>query len=721
MTSAVLRDDASLHGALAEASGTLSQSIYALAGTHRNRDRRVTEAQEAIRNETQEKPWDPANELADYVLTCYRSARHHRDNTCVTHKIKESWRLREGLYTPEEQMMFGGKGGDVWFPLTERMCRTMTAFLRNIMVRDDDNPNWEITPTPIPEVPEFLIDQASRLIFQNVQEQLALGVQIDEEALLLEVQRIGDNLLEEIRDASRESARRMTEEIRDCLEEANWRDVFDAFIDDLVTYPYAVIKGPYISSTREGEYDGDELKIITKKQPNIRNVHPEDFWYSSDSTDTQNGSYVVERSSMSRRQLEEARHIPGWIGKNIDVVLAEFACKDRDWLRWCDEGMRRNREVEHTVFWTHNDTIDVLEYHGSLPGKLLVKLGAEHFAGRQIDETLYYECEVFIIDDMIVRAVENIDPEHKRPYHKASLFSQTGMFSGKGIPLAVENVQRVINAAYRSLVRNMGFASAPITEMDWALWAKDISKPPTNIEPGMNLDKNSLEAPHNGDLLRVHEIPSRGGEFLQIMAQLIEHAELTVGLPRFLQGDPSGAGGAARTLGGLATLQGNASIGLKSAVVDIDLDILEPLIDMFYKWKLCTTEDETLKGDAQVSVRGATHLLAREANRDRLLQYIGALFPFVQAGFIEPEGISILLREVAREIGLEPDQVVIDLDKARREQAVLQLAAQNVGGISGGIAAAAQGPSAGPGGVQGGGVVPGAGLDAPTQNLPVAA
>lgn len=705
MTSAVLRNSNSLHGELSNSSGNISQSIYNLAGTVRDRDRRLEHANDAMDLDA-EKPWDPANDLADYILTCYRSAKHHRENTCVSHEISESYRLREGVYTPEEMKLMDGKGGDVWFPLTDRLCRLMTAFLRNIMTRDDDNPNWDIEATPIPEVPEFLLDQAAELIFQNVEEQLALGAEINEQELIEEVQRIGDNLLQEVRDTADDGARRMTEEIKDCLVDADYRQVFDDFMDDLTTFPYAVIKGPYITTTRKCEYEGDDLKVVERKMPGVKNVHPEDLYYSSDSTDTQDGSFIIEESEMSRRQLEEATHIPGFIKENIEVVLAEFACSDRDWLKSCNQGMRHQRRVDTSQFWTHNDKIKIIEYHGSLPGKLLLKLGAEHFGKREIDPTLYYEAEVWVIDDLIVRAIENIDPEQKRPYHKASLFPKPGSFAGKGIPLMIKDIQRVANAAWRSMVRNMGFSSAPITEMDWALWNKEVSKPPTSIHPGMNLDKNSLTAPHNGDLLKVHQINSRGAEFLNILAQLVEYAELTAGLPRFLQGDPSGAGGAARTLGGLATLQGNASIGLKSAVVDIDLDITEPFIEMLYKWKLCTTEDESLKVDAQVVVRGATHLLAREANKDRILQYIGALFPFVQAGFIEPEGISVLLRETVREIGLDPDRVVIDLDKAQREAAILQLAAQNVGGISGGIGAAAQGPSIGPGGAQGGGAAP---------------
>lgn len=697
MSTDVLKNPDSLTGLLSSGTAKVDQDIYSLGFKHPRVDRRIKENYDAA-NLDEEMPWNPAGNLAHYVMEAYRSAKAHRDKICATENISESLRLREGIYSLSEQLLLGGTQTAVWFPLTDRMCRTMTAFLRQIMTRDDENPNFEISATPIPEVPKYLSDQAADLILQQISEQLDAGLLVDEEALVQEIDRVGDALLEEVRDAADESAKRVTEVVTDTLYDADWQAVFDDFLDDLVTYPSAIIKGPYITSGRHGQYDENTLNMVDRRKIGVRNVNPDAFFPSPDSTTCQNGTYVIEISSMNRRQLEESKRLPGFIEKNVELVLSEFMACDRDWLKAFDSGARHIRGTVTSAFWHHGDAIDVLEYHGSMPGDMLLKLGVDHYEGRDINPTQYYECEIFVVDDIVIRCVENIDPEQRRPYHKASLYTRPGSFWGKGIPLAIKDIQRVINASYRSMVRNMGFSSAPLMELDWALWNHEVSKPIKDFVPGLVLDKNSDMASHRGNMLTVHQIESRGGEFLNIMAQLIEHAELTAGLPRFLQGDPSGAGGAARTLGGLATLQGNASVGLKSAVVDIDLDILKPMVEMIYQWVLCTTDDDQLKGDAQVQVRGATHLLARETNKDRLLQTIGALFPFVEAGFIEPAGISILLREVVREIGIDPDRAVIDQDRAERLGLQLQTALAQAQGINGGVAAAGASPSAGPGG-----------------------
>lgn len=638
------------------------------------------------------------DELSEYVMRCLRAARSHKQNICQEHWHREALRLRKGVYSEMELAILGGSKTAAWFPLTDRLCRGLSAFLRNIMTRDDENPNWDIQATPIPELPKADADAAAASLAQTVLDQIQLGFQITEDDILEELDRIADTLITELRDEAERKSIKMTRYIRDLLEEANWRDVFDQLLDDAVTYGTGIIKAPFILAGWDQSYDGgDTIQQVKRRRLGTQNVDPNWFYPSADSCNTQDGAYVCYINEMSIQELECAQQLKGFVGENVRLVLAELQTGEgKKWLKEFDtvEDLRGKRETGTT----HGDKVRVVEYHGTLPGRLLKAFGIKTWKGHDLNPDSYYEYEVFICNDIVIRAVENINPNCQRPFHKMNLFPCPGSFWGEGVPLAIRDIQRVINAAYRSLVRNMGFASAPIWEMDHGMWDTEVSKPPRQIDPNMMLDKNSLVAPHNGTMLTVHQIQSRGQEFLSIMAQLIEHAEMTIGMPRFLQGDPSGGGGAARTLGGLATLQNNANIGLKSIVVDLDLDIIKPMIEMIYQWVLCTTDDPDLRGDAQVVVRGATHLLARELNKDSILQTIGSLFPFVQAGYIKAEGVSTLLREVVREIGLDPDDVVVDLAEARRNSEQLQAAAAAAGGISGGVAAAAQSPSFGPGG-----------------------
>lgn len=701
MSTAVLRNEDSLKGFLANANREINDPIYDIAVGDVDH-KRLKEAVKRRKEQAEETPETKVDVLADYVLECLQSAKHHKKNTCTEWNLRESLRLREGRYTEMEIALIGGQYTNVWFPLTDRLCRGLSAFLRNIMTRDDENPNWEISPTPIPELPKDKVDFASEQIAEEILNQLALGFQITEEDLVEELDRVTDLLTQEIEDEAQAAAIKVTQYIRDLLEDADWREVFDALLDDLVTFGTAIVKGPYIVAGYDTNYNDssrNKTRTRARKRIGVRNVDPQRLFPSSDSCDTQDGTFVIEISQFNRRDLTLAKKLDGFIADNIELVLTTLEYGERDWL--CSHDVLDDlRGKRRSGRWTHDEKVDVVEYHGSLPGRLLAQLGVDHWGdGIEFDSESFYECEIFVVDGVVIRAIRNIDPEHQRPYHKATLFPTPGAFWGKGVPLVIRDIQRVVNAAWRSLVRNMGFSSAPIFELDHALWDTDVSVPPDNIEPGMKIDKNSLTGTDGrGRALDVIQINSRGEEFLRIIAQLIEHAEMTVNLPRFLQGDPSGGGGAARTLGGLATLQNNANVGLKSLVVDLDLDIIKPFIEMIYHWVQCTTEDVELRADAEVTVRGATHLLARELNKDRLLQTIGALFPFVEAGYVKSEGVSILLREVVRELGMEPDDVIVDQREARQREAQLQAALQQAGGISGGVGAAAQGPSIGPGG-----------------------
>lgn len=703
MATTILKDEDSFMGVLSNASPVVDDPLYRIARDtdHRRLKEAVRRTKQDIK-ETREATEFKGDALAVYIMQCLRSARSHKQNICEEYNQREAFRLREGVYTELELVLLGGSKTAAWFPLTDRLCRGMSSFLRNIMTRDDENPNWDISATPIPELPKADAEEAAAGLAKTVLDQIALGFDVSDEDIVEELDRIADSLIKEMRDEAERKAMKMTDYIRDLLEEANWRDVFDALLDDVVTFGTGIIKSPYIVGRIDQTYrNGNKIKNAAMKRIASRNVDPTWFFPSPDSTTTQDGAFLCELTDMSIRDLVIAKKLKGFLPKNIELVLAELELGEGlNWLN--DYGTIEDlRGKRHTTSGTHGDKVRIVEYHGSIPGRKLASLGVDTWEGEKLDLDNYYEVEVFICNDVVIRAVANINPGQKRPYHKMNLYPRVGSFYGKGIPMAIRDIQRVINGAYRNLVRNMGFASAPIWEIDHALWDTEISKPPKFIEPNMIMDKNSLIAAHNGNALFAHEIRSRGEEFLRIIAQLIEHAEMTVGMPRFLQGDPSGGGGAARTLGGLSTLQNNANIGLKSIVVDLDMDIVKPMIEMIYHWVLCTTDDPDLMGDAQVVVRGATHLLARELNKDSLLQTIGSFFPFVEAGYIKAEGVSALLREAVREIGLDPDDVVIDLAEARRKEEAIQAAVQNVGGIPGGVGAAAQGPSFGPGGAVG--------------------
>jgi len=658
--------------------------------------RRQDDAEEA--QNLDEEFENPAEHLNQFITEHFRKARQLKEACGVQQRIHDNLRLYKGRYTSRELAKLGGPETALWYPLTDRMCRTMIAFLRRTLAADEDHPLYDFRPTAVPSPPNFLVDNAVDALVQELLASIELGISITPGQIQEAVDALGESIFNEMKERVTEAVRKAKRLVDDKLEEADFHIIFDEALNDLVIYGTAIVCGPYVGIEKRQVYRGDKLKEEHHKQLKFQTIDPHRFYPSSDSTDTQDGTYVIHLDLISRKELEEARQLSGFNAEAIDTVLAEFGNSNRD---WCSNGFQDTEETSEgkRSFWAQDEGIDVIKYYGCVPGELLIKMGVDNFDNRELHPDRGYEIELWQVHETIIRTSCNIDPLCMRPYHRATLYDCPGSFWGRGAPDVIEDLQRVANAAWRSLIRNMGYSSAPMFEIDYALQDTESASAPTNILPGMLFSKNSMNTNHSGTMLGVHQIDSRAGEFLQVIDRIVEAAEMALGLPRFLLGQPTGSG-AARTLGGLSQLQSNAFVNIQSTIVNMDQQLLQPLLEMVHRWVVTTSDDPEIQGDAQVVTLGATSMLAREANKDRLLQTIGTLFPFAQAGLIQPDGISFLLREVVQELGLDPDRIVIDPRSAQIQQVELQQALQGIGGISGGVgAASAPGGTAGlPGG-----------------------
>jgi hypothetical protein len=113
-------------------------------------------------------------------------------------------------------------------------------------------------------------------------------------------------------------------------------------------------------------------------------------------------------------------------------------------------------------------------------------------------------------------------------------------------------------------------------------------------------------------------------------------------------------------MGGLSMLMGNAAKGIKNVQLNIDRDIIGPIIKGFYSYNMLTSDDPTIKADAQIIASGATGLLQRELSQARLVEILQLLAPFIPVWDTMPDGLKILLREVLKQTGLPVDRIIED-------------------------------------------------------------
>jgi hypothetical protein len=281
----------------------------------------------------------------------------------------------------------------------------------------------------------------------------------------------------------------------------------------------------------------------------------------------------------------------------------------------------------------------------------------------------------------------NTDPLCERPYQSCQLFSRCGTPYGFGVIDPIKDIVRLVNVYFRAAAVNAAFSQKPITEVDDGLLAEtNTSK---KIHPGANIIKDSTETDTSGQALHVHYMETRAAEYFTAIDRLVEHAEMILGLPRFLLGHASGAGGAGDTLGGLNQLTSNAFVQLRSAIMNIDNNLVKPFMRRLHRWIVNRTDNESILGDVEVVTLGAGSLLAREVNQDRLLATLGTFLPLWQAGLATTEGILDIVRRVSEVQGFDPERMVPDPEGDAIEAALLQQRLGALPGFNGGQAAAA--------------------------------
>jgi hypothetical protein len=129
-------------------------------------------------------------------------------------------------------------------------------------------------------------------------------------------------------------------------------------------------------------------------------------------------------------------------------------------------------------------------------------------------------------------------------------------------------------------------------------------------------------------------------------------------------------------------LMGNANKMLQQVASNIDLDILSPTIQALYDLILLTSDEQEFKGDEQIVIKGASMVLAKEAERARQLEFLQITANPLDSQIVGVDGRAVILRNVARDIGLDGDRIVpseTELANRRQQEQISQAAAQAQG------------------------------------------
>lgn len=611
--------------------------------------------------------------LAGYIRKKWTVAMLAKQQTSEVRMLK-SVRARRGEYDPDMLAQLREQGSStIYMMLTSNKCRAASSWLRDTLITAAEDKPWTIKPTPIPDLPPNKVQEILQQAQQEVQQLYMMGQPPTDQQVRERLLEMKDMAMSHLHDAAERTAQRMDLKMNDQLVEGNWGKAFSEFLDDITTFPSAILKGPVVRRrsqlkwvpAQDGQYGLDVQDALVLEW---ERVDPFNLYPSADASDIQDGA-LIERHKLSRADLQAMIGVEGYSEPAIRAVLEQYGKGGlRDWI-YVDM-TKASAEGKSTMGVQQNpsELIDALQFWGNVQGQLLRDWGMTE--DEIPDPLLDYAIEAWVIGTWVIKAIVNPDPLGRKPYYKASYEEVPGAFWGNSVADLCRDAQAVCNAAARSLVNNMSIASGPqvVYNIDRLPQGENI----TQLYPWKVWQVTSDPLAGTAPPMQFYQPSSLAAELMAVYEKFAVLADEYTGIPRYMTGD-SPTGGAARTASGMSMLMSNAGKSIKQVIANIDENIISPVIDRLYFYNMRYGTDPDLKGDVKIVARGASALIIKEQAQMRQNQFlqIALQSPVVQQ-VVGMEGIAELLRQSAKTLDLNPDKVVPPVEILKQRMANAQ-------------------------------------------------
>jgi hypothetical protein len=608
--------------------------------------------------------------LASHVRERWDSARVAKRK--LEERMLQCLRQRNGEYDPEKAQEIAEQGGsDIFINLTSVKCRAATSWLRDTLLGSGTDKPWSIEGTPNPTMPPEILQGLQATLAQQLMEHMQQGgVPPSQEDLRIMAMQMKDEAERQLKEESDERIARMERKMEDQLDEGGWHKAFNEFLDDIVTFPYAVLKGPIKRKRKTLQWQNGKLVPVEEIRNEWERVDPFMVYWAAWSWNLGDG-YIIERHRMTAEDLQALIGVPGYNDDAIRTILNDFGSTGmKQWL-WTDASKAQAEGKYVTESIISGDLVDALQLWDSVKGSLLLEWGLSE---KEIpDPALSYPCEVWLIGNVVIRAVLNYDPLGRKPYYLSSYENLPGSVDGKGVTDLCRDAQSMVNASARSLANNMGISSGPQVGVN-------ISRLPsgediTDMHPWKIWQFTASEVNDSSAPLTFFQPNSNANELMAVFEKFSARADEDTMIPRYMTGENTP--GAGRTSSGLSMLISNAGKGIKQVISNIDHDVITPAIERLYQDNLRYSDDPDLIGDVNIVAKGASSLVIKEAEAVRRNEFLQIVLnsPVAQQ-IVGMDGTAELLRDQAKNLSGNVDRVVPDRKQMNMVQQQQQIIAQ---------------------------------------------
>jgi len=615
-------------------------------------------------------------DLSRHVSDCWERAKFAK--TEIVDRLLRCERQRRGVYDPEKEIEIAKTGGsDIYMRLTDIKCRAAESWIRDVMMSAGRRV-FDLDTAEEPEVPPEVSAGIVELVTMEMQEFVQAGGAVHPEAFRARMEEVHDQVMDKLREQAKEAAKRMGDKIEDQLNLGKFDASLQDFINDFVTYPTAVFKGPVVRRKKKLTWGPNFQAVILRDYAkSFERVSPYDAYPSPNASTTHEG-FFIQRHRLSRAALQDLRGVPGYSDVAIDQVLERFG--DGGFRQWLMGDQERDRleGKPHARLFT-KEVIEALEFWGSVSGKMLLDWGLKPTKKMPIEWNKEYEVTAWQIGPFCIKVSINPDPLGRRPYEIAQWNEVPGSFWGTALPEQMRDVQTMCNAAARSLANNMGVASGPQAEVqvDRLPDGEDV----TSMFPWKIWQTTSDRTGGGQPAIRFFQPEMRAAELMSVHQYFMKLADEVTGIPAYLYSGQTG-GGAGRTASGLSMLMDNAAKGIKTAIAALDV-VVAAMVDRLYVHNMMYDPDPAIKGDFKVIARGAMGLVIKEQLQQRRMEFLQSTANPVDLQIVGLGGRAYVLHEVADSLQMDTSRIVPSPDKMafdQEKQTQFQMATQQMAG-----------------------------------------
>ncbi len=399
--------------------------------------------------------------------------------------------------------------------------------------------------------------------------------------------------------AAVESCRAMSDTIEQQLDETHYSYECRKAMWDRVVLGTGVLKGPQSVGELVRGYEqlpGSSTWIPTLSvdhKPTICRVNPWFFYPDETVEEASRLGDTVEVHPMSPLELKKLRGHSGFISKNIEKVL-EKKPEDFNTEAWADFAQLSENNPN-----LYKNKYVVLEYHGPITKTQLDALEIEPCYDSLNDE---YYGEVWVCQNEVIRIeLESIEASFKVPYYVSVWERDPGSVFGFGVPLMMEDAQRVVNEAWHMILDNSALSSGPQVAMQKHLIEPANGKwelGPNQIwyltDPGVTVDQ----------AIQFFNVPNVTSNIVPILQMAQGFSEEESQIPLITAGLMSPQ--PQDTATGQLVMQQASTTLLDFMSEEWDDNITNPVIGAFYAWNMQYNDDPTIKGSYKVDVRTST-------------------------------------------------------------------------------------------------------------------